>query len=61
MTVKELIKKLKKFNGMLPVASADNEMGEYEISEVKLERVTSGNTKYFNIDVKAQDDIVMLY
>lgn len=60
MNVKELIKRLKKFDSNLPVACGDNEMGEYEISEVKLDRVTFGNTQYFNIDVEVQDDIVLL-
>ena len=60
MNVRELIKKLKKFDSNLSVACGDNEMGEYEISEVKLDRVTFGNTQYFNVDVEVQDDIVML-
>ena len=60
MTVKELIKRLKKFKSDLPVSCVDNEMGECEISEVKLGKVSSGSVQYFSIDTKAQDDIVEL-
>ena len=60
MIVKELIKRLKKFKPNLPMAAIDNEMGEYEISEVKLGKVSSSNVQYFNIDTKVQDDIVEL-
>jgi len=61
MNVRELIKRLKKFDAHLPVAGVDNEMGEYEISEVGLDKVSFDTAQYFSIDVEVHDDIVILF
>jgi len=60
MTVEELIKELKKFNGSLPVACIDGEYGEYETDGVKLDKVSQGNLIYFRMDILPEDDIVLI-
>ena len=61
MNVRELIKRLKKFDGNLPVAVEDCEAGEYGVDGVRLDNVSQDNLKYFTPDMKAGGNIVIIF